>query len=158
MTVLLTPLSEWRCAVARTATGSAAAFEILSSRLQYVKGYYQRPIVEGGVLKEGGGGRVTELVARPLINLFYPALSGMIQPLSGTMLPPSATQTQFEWTAAITVMNAPPTPVRQKNGSLRGLCGGISSIEPIFYHNHGHGPRRRLMPEFLPRRRSSPGR
>ncbi len=52
-------------------------------RLQYVKGYYQRPIVEGGVLKEGGGGRVTELVARPLINLFYPELSGFIQPLAG---------------------------------------------------------------------------
>jgi len=52
-------------------------------RLQYVKGYYQRPIVERGVLKEGGGGRVTELVARPLINLFYPELSGMIQPLAG---------------------------------------------------------------------------
>jgi glucosyl-3-phosphoglycerate synthase len=52
-------------------------------RLQYVKGYYQRPIVEAGVLKEGGGGRVTELVARPLINLFFPELSGMIQPLSG---------------------------------------------------------------------------
>ena len=52
-------------------------------RLQYVKGYYQRPIVSNGVLKEGGGGRVTELVARPLINLFYPELSGMIQPLAG---------------------------------------------------------------------------
>jgi glucosyl-3-phosphoglycerate synthase len=52
-------------------------------RIQYVKGYYQRPIVEGGVLKEGGGGRVTELVARPLINLFFPELSGVIQPLAG---------------------------------------------------------------------------
>jgi nucleotide-binding universal stress UspA family protein len=52
-------------------------------RLQYVKGYYQRPIVEGCVLREGGGGRVTELVARPLINLFFPELSGFIQPLSG---------------------------------------------------------------------------
>jgi glucosyl-3-phosphoglycerate synthase len=52
-------------------------------RLQYVKGYYQRPIVQEGVLKEGGGGRVTELVARPLINLFFPELSGMIQPLAG---------------------------------------------------------------------------
>jgi glucosyl-3-phosphoglycerate synthase len=52
-------------------------------RLQYVKGYYQRPIVQEGVLKEGGGGRVTELVARPLINLFYPELSGLIQPLAG---------------------------------------------------------------------------
>ena len=56
---------------------------IAEERLQYVKGYYRRPIVEGGVLKEGGGGRVTELVARPLINLFFPELSGMIQPLSG---------------------------------------------------------------------------
>ena len=52
-------------------------------RLQYVKGYYQRPIVQEGMLKEGGGGRVTELVARPLINLFYPELSGLIQPLAG---------------------------------------------------------------------------
>ena len=52
-------------------------------RLQYVKGYYQRPIVEAGVLREGGGGRVTELVARPLINLFFPELSGFIQPLAG---------------------------------------------------------------------------
>ena len=34
-------------------------------------------------MKEGGGGRVTELVARPLINLFYPELSGYIQPLAG---------------------------------------------------------------------------
>jgi glucosyl-3-phosphoglycerate synthase len=52
-------------------------------RLQYVKGYYQRPIVQGGVMREGGGGRVTELVARPLINLFFPELSGFIQPLAG---------------------------------------------------------------------------
>jgi nucleotide-binding universal stress UspA family protein len=52
-------------------------------RLQYVKGYYQRPIVQAGVLREGGGGRVTELVARPLINLFLPELSGIIQPLAG---------------------------------------------------------------------------
>ena len=56
---------------------------IADERLQYVKGYYRRPIVEGGVLKEGGGGRVTELVARPFINLFFPELSGLIQPLSG---------------------------------------------------------------------------
>jgi nucleotide-binding universal stress UspA family protein len=56
---------------------------LTESRIQYVKGYYQRPIVEAGVLREGGGGRVTELVARPLINMFFPELSGMIQPLSG---------------------------------------------------------------------------
>jgi nucleotide-binding universal stress UspA family protein len=53
------------------------------SRLQYVKGFYQRPIREGDRLMPEGGGRVTELMARPLINLFFPELSGMIQPLSG---------------------------------------------------------------------------
>ena len=62
---------------------------LVEPRLQYVKGYYQRPIVEGGVLKEGGGGRVTELVARPLINLFFPELSGLIQPLAGRVRGPA---------------------------------------------------------------------
>ncbi|NUQ04614.1 MAG: glucosyl-3-phosphoglycerate synthase [Anaerolineae bacterium] len=52
-------------------------------RIQYVKGFYQRPIQVGGKLQVYGGGRVTELVARPLLNLFYPELSGVVQPLSG---------------------------------------------------------------------------
>jgi glucosyl-3-phosphoglycerate synthase len=52
-------------------------------RIHYVKGFYQRPIKEGDRLMAEGGGRVTELLARPLINLFFPELSGMIQPLSG---------------------------------------------------------------------------
>jgi glucosyl-3-phosphoglycerate synthase len=51
--------------------------------VQYVKGFYQRPIRVGGQLQARGGGRVTELVARPLLNLFYPELSGIVQPLSG---------------------------------------------------------------------------
>jgi glucosyl-3-phosphoglycerate synthase len=51
--------------------------------LQYVKGFYQRPIQMGKKLQAVGGGRVTELVARPLFNLFYPELSGFLQPLAG---------------------------------------------------------------------------
>lgn len=51
--------------------------------VQFVKGFYQRPLKSGGVLEKSGGGRVTELTARPLINLYYPELSGVIQPLSG---------------------------------------------------------------------------
>ncbi|MDQ6682069.1 MAG: glucosyl-3-phosphoglycerate synthase, partial [Chloroflexota bacterium] len=43
----------------------------------------QRPISQGSKLVAEGGGRVTELMARPLINLFFPELSGLIQPLSG---------------------------------------------------------------------------
>lgn len=52
-------------------------------RIKYVKGFYRRPIKLGDQLIETGGGRVTELTARPLINLFFPELSGIVQPLSG---------------------------------------------------------------------------
>lgn len=49
----------------------------------YVKGFYERPISLGGVAKPTGGGRVTELMARPLLNYLYPELAGLTQPLSG---------------------------------------------------------------------------
>lgn len=52
-------------------------------RLVYSKGFYRRPIQFGERIAASGGGRVTELTARPLLNLFYPELSGMLQPLSG---------------------------------------------------------------------------
>jgi glucosyl-3-phosphoglycerate synthase len=52
-------------------------------RVQFVKGFYQRPLRSGRKVNSTGGGRVTELTARPLFNLFYPELSGVIQPLSG---------------------------------------------------------------------------
>ncbi|MGV9770501.1 glucosyl-3-phosphoglycerate synthase [Streptosporangium sp. NPDC003464] len=49
----------------------------------YVKGCYDRPLADGTAAQPHGGGRVTELVARPLINLHWPALAGFIQPLAG---------------------------------------------------------------------------
>jgi glucosyl-3-phosphoglycerate synthase len=49
----------------------------------YVKGCYDRPLMEGERRVEGGGGRVTELVARPLINMHWPLLAGVMQPLGG---------------------------------------------------------------------------
>lgn len=52
-------------------------------RLAYVKGFYRRPIRIGGRQYDDGGGRVTELTARPLLNLFFPELSGLVQPLAG---------------------------------------------------------------------------
>lgn len=52
-------------------------------RLQLVKGFYQRPLKSEERLQSAAGGRVTELTARPMINLFYPELSGIIQPLAG---------------------------------------------------------------------------
>jgi glycosyltransferase involved in cell wall biosynthesis/nucleotide-binding universal stress UspA family protein len=52
-------------------------------KIQYVKGFYRRPLKDADKYVAGGGGRVTELTARPFFNLFYPELSGLIQPLSG---------------------------------------------------------------------------
>lgn len=56
---------------------------IREPRLMYVKGFYQRPLQLGRKIQARGGGRVTELTARPLLNLFYPELSGFVQPLAG---------------------------------------------------------------------------
>ncbi|MFH8346863.1 glucosyl-3-phosphoglycerate synthase [Streptomyces sp. NPDC018045] len=47
--------------------------------VQFVKGMYDRPLGEAA----GQGGRVTELVARPLLNLHWPQLAGFVQPLGG---------------------------------------------------------------------------
>jgi glucosyl-3-phosphoglycerate synthase len=52
---------------------------LTSPSIQFVKGFYRRP--GGGVA--GGGGRVTELVARPLIARLFPHLTGVVQPLAG---------------------------------------------------------------------------
>lgn len=51
--------------------------------IAYVKGCYDRPLMTGHGRVDGGGGRVTELVARPLINLHWPRLAGVMQPLGG---------------------------------------------------------------------------
>ncbi|MFZ1043686.1 MAG: glucosyl-3-phosphoglycerate synthase [Anaerolineales bacterium] len=56
---------------------------LLNPQIQLVKAFYRRPLKVGNKMQAGGGGRVTELTARPLLNLFYPELSGVVQPLAG---------------------------------------------------------------------------
>ncbi|MCA1219372.1 glucosyl-3-phosphoglycerate synthase [Streptomyces sp. 8L] len=60
--------------------------------VQFVKAMYDRPLRDGtaggansgpGGDAPGQGGRVTELVARPLLNLHWPRLAGFVQPLGG---------------------------------------------------------------------------
>jgi len=51
--------------------------------VQFVKATYDRALRSGEVELPTGGGRVTELVARPLLALHWPALSGFVQPLGG---------------------------------------------------------------------------
>ncbi|MDR3122290.1 MAG: glucosyl-3-phosphoglycerate synthase [Treponema sp.] len=49
----------------------------------YVKAFYERPIRSSGGISSTGGGRVTEILVRPLFSYFYPQLARLIQPLSG---------------------------------------------------------------------------
>jgi glucosyl-3-phosphoglycerate synthase len=49
----------------------------------YVKGCYTRPLEVDGRIQPAGGGRVTELTARPLLNALWPELAGFVQPLGG---------------------------------------------------------------------------
>jgi glucosyl-3-phosphoglycerate synthase len=51
--------------------------------VEFVKGFYHRPLVGTMSVEADGGGRVTELSARPLLNLFWPELAGFVQPLAG---------------------------------------------------------------------------
>jgi len=51
--------------------------------LHFVKGFFRRPLRIGDTVVPDGGGRVTELCARPLLRVFYPELAGFHQPLAG---------------------------------------------------------------------------
>jgi glucosyl-3-phosphoglycerate synthase len=64
-----------------------------------VKGFYTRVRTESDGSTSPDGGRVTELVARPLISLWWPELAGIVQPLAG------------EWAARRSLMESLSIPV-----------------------------------------------
>ena len=51
--------------------------------VKYVKAFYDRPLTVSQGMRPSGGGRVTEILVRPLFSLFFPELTALIQPLSG---------------------------------------------------------------------------
>jgi glucosyl-3-phosphoglycerate synthase len=56
---------------------------LLDPTVHLVKAAFDRPLTVDGVLQHGSGGRVTELLARPLLNAWWPQLAGFVQPLAG---------------------------------------------------------------------------
>jgi glucosyl-3-phosphoglycerate synthase len=67
--------------------------------VQLVKGFYARVRTEADGSVSTEGGRVTELVARPVLNLWWPHLAGVVQPLAG------------EWAARRSLMESLSIPV-----------------------------------------------
>ncbi len=53
------------------------------SEIKYVKAFYDRPLALSKEMRPSGGGRVTEILVRPLFSLFFPELTAIMQPLSG---------------------------------------------------------------------------
>jgi glucosyl-3-phosphoglycerate synthase len=67
----------------RFVLGLVAPF-LQESDIGFVKGFYTRPIKNSeGIKDSAGGGRVTELLIRPLLSRFYPTATEFVQPLSG---------------------------------------------------------------------------
>jgi glucosyl-3-phosphoglycerate synthase len=66
----------------RFASGLVAPL-IHNDTIQYVKAFYDRPLAFSQGVRPSGGGRVTEILVRPLFSLFFPELTALIQPLSG---------------------------------------------------------------------------
>lgn len=66
-------------------TGLLGPLLTVTSPARFVKGYYRRPLRVGDTVYPTGGGRVTELTARPLLRRYFPALAGVRQPLAGEL-------------------------------------------------------------------------
>src|SRR3984885_5005615 len=56
--------------------------------VQFTKAAYRRPYTDSSKSVPDGGGRVTELMAKPLFNFFCPELAGFVQPLAGEFAAP----------------------------------------------------------------------
>ena len=56
---------------------------VAGDAVHFVKAFYRRPFRSGETVAPSGGGRVTELLARPMLARFYPELAGVHQPLAG---------------------------------------------------------------------------
>lgn len=56
---------------------------LFDESIHLVKGFYRRPLSVGADAEASGGGRVTELVARPLLAALRPELGCVLQPLGG---------------------------------------------------------------------------
>ena len=72
---------------------------LADERVQLVKGFYERLYSDGDGSVSADGGRVTELMARPLLSVWWPELTGVVQPLAG------------EWAARRDLMESLPIPV-----------------------------------------------
>jgi glucosyl-3-phosphoglycerate synthase len=103
---------------------------LFDDRILLVKGFYERLYKGGDGSVTADGGRVTELVARPLLSLWWPELAGIVQPLAG------------EWAARRDLMESLPIPVGYgvELAVLLDTAGehGLEAIAQVDLGRRGH--------------------
>ena len=92
--------------------------------VRFVKGSYRRPFVADGMELPDGGGRVSQLTARPLLAAFYPDLEGLRQPLAGEVAAPRELLERLPFATGYAVETAMLIDVRDMVGA-----GAIAQVD-----------------------------
>lgn len=108
---------------ARFVTGLAGPL-LTEPEIQFVKASYTRPFVAGGAEIEAGGGRVTELMARPLLRAFYPELAALTQPLAGEFAGRRELFESIEWATGYAAEISMDIDIWKRVGA-----GGIAQVD-----------------------------
>lgn len=90
--------------------------------IEFVKGAFERPFTDdAGNIHPRGGGRVTELSARPLLSAFYPELAAFSQPLAGEVAARRALLERIPFATGYAVETAMLLDVRDAVG-VEAMC------------------------------------
>jgi glucosyl-3-phosphoglycerate synthase len=111
--------------------------------VSFVKAFYRRPFLRGGVSEAEGGGRVNHLTARPALELFYPELAGVRQPLAGEVAAPRELLEGLSFATGYGVEVAMLIDVWQEVG-----LDGIAQVD-LEEHRNCHQPLSALTPMAL---------
>ena len=107
--------------------------------VQFVKGTYRRPFTAGEEVVPDGGGRVSQLTARPLLSAFYPDIAGLTQPLAGEVAAPRALLQQLPFATGYAVETAMLLDVHDAVGAGRIVQSDLG--ERRNYHQPLHALR-----------------
>jgi glucosyl-3-phosphoglycerate synthase len=124
---------------ARFVTGLAGPL-MARDGVRFVKASYRRPFAVGEVELAEGGGRVSQLTARPLLSAFYPDLGGLAQPLAGEVAAPRSLFERIPFATGYAVEMAMLIDVRAEIGA-----GAIAQVD-VGERRNFHQPLEALRP------------
>jgi glucosyl-3-phosphoglycerate synthase len=133
--------SDTRAFSSHFATGMLGPL-LCQDSVQFVKGFFRRPFTTpGGEVRAVGGGRVTELTARPLLSAFYPELAAFIQPLAGEVAARRAFFDRLPFATGYAIETSMLLHARDELGGTAGMA----QVDLDVRHNY-HQPLPQLGP------------